>query len=91
MSQNQQQSATTPPNQAEITLLQRRTELHDLQQECNTCRQEIETDWQFCAHCGVRLATHCPGCGNPLPPAGAQSCPSCGLAIPQVGIETAPE
>jgi hypothetical protein len=32
----------------------------------------------------VRLATQCPGCGNPLPPAGALSCPSCGLAIPAV-------
>jgi predicted amidophosphoribosyltransferase len=37
-----------------------------------------------CAHCGTRLATHCPGCGNPLPPAGAHACPRCGLALPQV-------
>ncbi len=72
------------PNHEEIVLLQRRTELHELQQECNTCRQEIEPDWQFCAHCGVRLATHCPGCGNPLPPAGAQACAHCGLAIPEI-------
>jgi hypothetical protein len=30
------------------------------------------------------LATHCPGCGNPLPPVGAQSCPRCGVALPPV-------
>ena len=48
------------------------------------CRREIEAHWQFCAHCGTRLATHCPGCGNPLPPPGAHACPRCGLALPQV-------
>jgi predicted amidophosphoribosyltransferase len=85
MDQNQQQPAQTQPkDEHEMVLLQRRAELHDLHQECGVCREEIEPDWQFCAHCGVRLATHCPGCGNPLPPAGAQNCPSCGLAIPQV-------
>ena len=23
------------------------------------CRRELEPHWQFCAHCGARLATHC--------------------------------
>jgi predicted amidophosphoribosyltransferase len=53
-------------------------------QECRDCRREIEAHWQFCAHCGIRLATHCPGCGNPLPPLGAHACPRCGVALPQV-------
>jgi predicted amidophosphoribosyltransferase len=56
---------------------------HNLLRECRDCQQEVDLHWQFCAHCGTRLATQCPGCGNPLPPAGARSCPSCGLAIPQ--------
>lgn len=56
---------------------------HDLLRECRDCQQEVDPHWQFCAHCGTRLATQCPGCGQPLPPAGALSCPSCGLAIPQ--------
>ena len=56
---------------------------HELLRECRECRQDVDLHWQFCAHCGTRLATQCPGCGNPLPPAGALSCPSCGLAIPQ--------
>lgn len=55
---------------------------HNLLRECRDCQKEVDIHWQFCAHCGTRLATQCPGCGNPLPPAGARSCPSCGLAIP---------
>ena len=51
--------------------------------ECMECQHEIEPHWQVCAHCGTRLATSCPGCGTPLPPAGALACPHCGLAIPQ--------
>lgn len=58
---------------------------HTLDNECRECRRDIEPHWQFCAHCGVRLATSCPGCGTPLPPAGAAACPHCGLAIPQPG------
>ncbi len=49
-------------------------------------KRKIETNWQFCAHCGVRLASECPGCGKPLPPAGAPSCLNCGLAIPTVSV-----
>lgn len=56
---------------------------HELLRECGECQQDVDLHWQFCAHCGTRLATECPGCGNPLPPAGALSCPSCGLPIPQ--------
>jgi predicted amidophosphoribosyltransferase len=88
MNQDQQPQVQPTHNENELVLLQRRMELHELQQECTICREEIEADWQFCAHCGVRLATRCPGCGNPLPPAGAQACPNCGLAIPQVGVQT---
>ncbi len=72
------------PASAEIALLDQRSAFHQLMAECNECQVEIEPHWQFCAHCGTRLATSCPGCGNPLPPAGATACPHCGLAIPQI-------
>ncbi|MEZ4862448.1 MAG: zinc ribbon domain-containing protein [Caldilineaceae bacterium] len=68
----------------EIELLQRRAELHQLILECQACQEEVEPNWQFCAHCGTRLATSCPGCGNPLPPVGARACLHCGLEIPQI-------
>jgi hypothetical protein len=74
--------------QNEVILLKRRDELHLLAHECDICREEVEPHWQFCAHCGVRLATKCPGCGQPLPPAGATACPHCGLEIPQVQIKS---
>ena len=48
---------------------------HQFIHECQACQREIEPHWQVCAHCGVRLATHCPGCGNPLPPAGGRPAP----------------
>lgn len=80
--QSAQTSAQTVPNEAII--LQQRDAFHQLLSECTACQEEVEPNWQFCAHCGVRLATRCPGCGAPLPPAGASACPSCGLAIPQV-------
>ena len=66
----------------ETFVLKRQEEFHQFLQECRDCRREIEAHWQFCAHCGIRLATHCPGCGNPLPPAGAAACPRCGLSLP---------
>jgi len=74
------------PEQSEIeaSILKRHEELQLLIQECRDCRREIEAHWQFCAHCGTRLATHCPGCGNPLPPPGAHACPRCGVALPPV-------
>jgi hypothetical protein len=76
------------PEQSDVeaSLLKRREELHQLMQECQECQREIAPHWQFCAHCGIRLATQCPGCGNPLPPAGARSCPACGLALPPVQL-----
>ena len=78
----------TPRQQPEqsdaAAILKLREELHQLAQECRDCRSEIEPHWQYCAHCGVRLATHCPNCHNPLPPAGAPACPACGLALPSV-------
>ena len=49
--------------------------------ECTKCRGKLEPDWQFCAHCDTRLATECPGCGVPLPPAGAKHCGHCGLVF----------
>jgi predicted amidophosphoribosyltransferase len=75
--------------QKTVIMLERRDELHLLAHECVACREEVEANWQFCAHCGVRLATKCPGCGNPLPPAGARACPHCGLEIPQVQVRPA--
>ena len=73
-------------NQAEeeATLLKQLEALHRFVDECNACQKEVEVHWQFCAHCGVRLATRCPSCGTPLPPAGAPTCPHCGVAIPPI-------
>jgi predicted amidophosphoribosyltransferase len=68
----------------EATLLKLHEEFHQFMHECLDCRREIDAHWQFCTHCGIRLATHCPGCGNPLPPLGAHACPRCGLAFPPV-------
>jgi predicted amidophosphoribosyltransferase len=67
----------------EAVLLKLQEEFHQFIQECRDCRREIESHWQFCAHCGTRLATHCLGCGNPLPPPGAHACSRCGVAFPQ--------
>ncbi len=53
-----------------------------LRGECPACRAQIKPDWQFCAHCATRLATRCPGCGVPLPPAGSTRCGHCGIELP---------
>ena len=66
----------------EATLLKLHEEFHQFIQECLDCHREIASHWQFCAHCGTRLATRCPGCDNPLPPPGAYACLRCGLALP---------
>lgn len=68
----------------EIALLNQRQQLHEFLAECSACQEEVDPHWQFCAHCGTRLAIKCPGCGAPLPPAGAHACPSCGLEIPKL-------
>ena len=82
--ENEQQRQQIEQSQVEASLLKLREEFHQFIQECHDCQREIEPHWQFCVHCGTRLATHCPGCGNPLPPAGAHACPHCGLVLPQV-------
>ena len=84
MNQKSDQLNPSGENQEEIPLLDQRKQFHEFLAECNACQEDVEPHWQYCAHCGSRLATKCPGCGNPLPPAGAHSCPSCGLAIPQI-------
>ena len=66
-------------------LLKQQESFHQFIRECSECQEEVEPDWQDCAHCGTRLDTLCPGCKKPLPPAGAQKCVSCGLAIPSLG------
>lgn len=83
--------SSQPPSQnnSEIShedaaLLKRRAEIHSFLHECTACQEEVEPSWQFCAHCGTRLAILCPGCEAPLPPAGAHHCPACGLEIPKV-------
>jgi predicted amidophosphoribosyltransferase len=83
MAAQQPQHQPLSQQEQEAAVLKRHTEWHQLIQACDECRQEVDPHWQFCAHCGIRLATQCPGCGNPLPPAGALVCASCGLAIPQ--------
>jgi rRNA maturation endonuclease Nob1 len=73
-------------SQVDSSLLKLREEFQEFMRACHDCQREIEPHWQFCAHCGIRLATHCPGCGNPLPPAGAHACPRCGVVLPQVPL-----
>jgi hypothetical protein len=80
----EQQQQPSEESREESALLKLQEEFHQFLQECRDCRHEIASHWQFCAHCGLRLATHCPGCGNPLPPLGAHACARCGLALPQV-------
>lgn len=84
MGQNPAQPDQTEATHEEISLINQRQQFQDFMDECSACQEEVDPHWQYCAHCGTRLATTCPGCGNPLPPAGAYSCPSCGLKIPQV-------
>jgi hypothetical protein len=56
-------------------------EVNTLRRACAECHQQLEADWQFCAHCDARLATRCPGCGLPLPPAGSLRCGHCGRSL----------
>ena len=67
------------------TLLRKLGALHHFMRECTTYQQELEAHWQLCAHCEERLVTQCPGCGNPVPPAGAYFCPRCGWSMPPIG------
>lgn len=83
MHQGDSQHRDIQQPQEESTPLKQLEEFHRFMTACKDCQQEVEPHWQFCAHCGERLATHCPGCGTPLPPAGAPSCLHCGLEIPQ--------
>ncbi len=80
------QDAPIPQSDAETSLLRQQEAFHVLMHECEECRKDIEPHWQFCSHCGIRLATSCPGCGNPLPPAGSYACPHCGLPLPPTGV-----
>lgn len=59
--------SNAPDRDAATVMRQRHEAFHVLAQECQECRRDIEPHWQFCAHCGIRLATQCPGCGHPLP------------------------
>ena len=70
-------------SQAELRLAEMLQSFRRFMRECQSCQREAPPYWQFCAHCGTRLATQCPGCGNPLPPSGARYCPHCGLEIPR--------
>src|SRR6266851_6524637 len=87
---DEQQRQQSEQSRVESSLLKLQEEFHQLLQECLDCRRELEPHWHFCAHCGARLATHCPGCGNPLPPSGAHACPRCGLALPQISTARTP-
>ncbi len=81
---DEQHQPQSEESRVESALLKLQEAFHQFNQECLDCRREIAAHWQFCAHCGTRLATHCPGCGNPLPPLGAYACPRCGVALPQL-------
>lgn len=68
----------------DLTFVEKIENFHELLRQCRTCQEEVEPHWQFCASCGVRQATACPRCENPLPPMGARTCPHCGLEIPSI-------
>ncbi len=70
-----------PPTPADLPAQVERITL--FVQECRTCQSEAAPHWQFCANCGTRLSTACPGCGSALPPLGARYCPHCGLDLPE--------
>ena len=82
--EDEQQRQQAEQRRVESVVLKLQEEFHQFIHECQERQREIAPHWQVCAYCGVRLATHCPGCGNPLPLVGAQACPGCGLALPQV-------
>jgi predicted amidophosphoribosyltransferase len=78
------QSDEQKKNQAQdLPLVDRIEQFERFMRECQACQQEVSPNWQFCAHCGIRRSTACPGCQKPLPPVGAPSCPNCGFTIPQ--------
>jgi hypothetical protein len=53
----------------EAALLKLQEEFRHFVHECRECRSELEAHWQFCAHCGIRLATHLPRLRQPVTPA----------------------
>ncbi|MGQ4810668.1 hypothetical protein NKDENANG_04174 [Candidatus Entotheonellaceae bacterium PAL068K] len=77
----QQQSSQA---EDDSSLLTQHEAFHHFMRKYSVCQQEVKPDWQARAHCGTRLDTSCPDCGNALPLAGANACPSCGLTIPLV-------
>jgi predicted amidophosphoribosyltransferase len=81
---HEQQQQQCEESRLDSSVLKLQEAFHQFLQECQECQREIAPHWQVCAHCGTRLATHCPGCGNPLPPSGAHACPRCGVALPPV-------
>jgi hypothetical protein len=81
---DEQQRHQSAQRLVESSLLKLQEAFHQFVHECHECQREIALHWQVCAHCGARLATHCPGCGPPLPPVGAQACPRGGVALPPV-------
>ncbi len=79
-----QQPPGSKPEAEPLSVVESLEELRSFASECRACQKDLEQHWQFCAHCGVRLATHCPKCKEPLPPTGAQTCAHCGLEIPEI-------
>ena len=71
------------PWPSESELLRLRKLIETFTKRCQRCQLTMPMDWQYCAQCGLRLATQCPGCSKPLPPTGGLFCPYCGLEIPQ--------
>jgi hypothetical protein len=84
MSHSKQQPVVSSLKSEALALERWLTDSEYLTHECRECRQELVSHWQLCISCDIRLATHCPGCGNPLAPAGAYACPCCGFAMPRL-------
>jgi len=79
-----------PADPLEERLRRHLASFHTFVQECQACQTEAPAHYQYCAHCGSRLSTQCPGCGNPLPPTGARYCPHCGIEMPPADAQPSP-
>ncbi len=89
MAQDPMSQVPIETQHTDVLVLKQRQQFQEFMDECSACQEEVDPHWQYCAHCGTRLATECPGCGAPLPPAGAHSCLNCGLEIPKVSAQSA--
>jgi hypothetical protein len=84
MYQGSQQNEGVSARSDALALVQWLAAFRQFVHACRECQHDLTPHWQLCTHCDIRLATSCPRCAGPLPPAGAYACPCCGCAMPPV-------